>query len=318
MIPKLKTHDRSQQTSEVTGNTGTKPSANAGELHEVSFAPFAQSARSENPRATARRKIGILSRVKSAALRGVLAATIIGAAIGIGSVALSDKPAQTKQVPQLQLVQKTPSTAAQDAARMANAKLDTLPEKTRIKQAEILQKLLNAPGPNYWRDTKPFNADGTVNMIIEIALGTRDKYEMDLESNKLVLDRVIHESVGGYPINYGMVPGTFSWDGDPFDAVVLGPRLESGAQVQGKIIGIYHMIDEKGFDPHLVLSPVDAKGNALYTLDDAKKQEIAEFVVRYKKPDAQKGKWAKMVGWGDAEDGLRFTRTVAGFFDAAR
>lgn len=316
MFPRLlnRRQDLSPPTSELSSGTATHKSGptEAGEV------PFAPTARGKTVRSQAKQRIGVLSRVKSAAVRGVLAATIIGAAIGIGSIALSEKPQQTKVLPQVQLVQTTPSTAAQDAARMSNAKLDTLPEKARLKQAELLTKIKANPGPNYWRDTPAINADGTVNMFVEISLGSRDKYETNLEKNELELDRVIHESVGGYPINYGMVPGTFSWDGDPFDAVVLGPKLDNGTALKGKIIGIYHMIDEKGFDPHLVLSPVDAKGNALFSLDDAKKQEIAEFVVRYKKPDAQKGKWAKMVGWGDAADGLRFTRTAAGFFDAAK
>jgi inorganic pyrophosphatase len=40
--------------------------------------------------------------------------------------------------------------------------------------------------------------------------------------NARAIDRMMPESVGGYPINYGFVPQTVSYDGDPFDA--LGTR----------------------------------------------------------------------------------------------
>jgi inorganic pyrophosphatase len=249
-----------------------------------------------------------------------LIAGIVGASIGIDSMTVRDRgPAQHVTHPQLQVALQTnqASPAAREAARLTNAKIDTLGEKERIKQSDLLGSL-DPSKPNLWRDTRPFNSDGTLNAFVEISLGSRDKFELDIKKNELALDRVIHESVGGYPINYGIIPGTFSWDGDPFDVVVLGPKLDNGTALKTKIIGIYHMIDEHGFDPHLVVSPVDAHGNALFTLDDAKKAEIASFVDRYKKPDAAKGKWAKFIGWGDAAEGLRFTQTTAGFFDKAR
>jgi inorganic pyrophosphatase len=273
--------------------------------------------RSLSSRATVRKRIGVFQQIKSAAVKGLLIATVVGAAIGIDAYTSRElSHAQPAKPAQLQVALHEPSQAAKDAARISNAKLDTLPEKTRLAQTELLHKL-DPSKPNLWRDTKPFNTDGTVNGYVEISLGSRDKYELDVETNKLELDRVIHESVGGYPINYGIIPATFSWDGDPFDVVVLGPKIENGTALKGKIVGIYHMVDEKGFDPHLVISPVDEKGNALFQLDTAKKAEIASFVERYKKPDAHKGKWAKFVGWGDAADGLRFTKTTSGFFDAA-
>jgi inorganic pyrophosphatase len=313
MIRRLKFPGRALQTSEVQASGSRAP-----RTLQVAEAPKRETASVRNTRHATQKRLGALGRVKSAVLRGLLAATLVGSAVGIGSLAISDpRPPAPAKPPQLQLAQQGPSAAAQDAAKQSGAKLDALPEKSRLSQTETLAKI-RAQQANIWRDTKPFNADGTINGFVEIPLGDRNKFELDIEKNVVELDRVIHESVGGYPINYGFVPGTFSWDGDPFDVVVLGPKLESGAMVKGKIVGVYHMIDEKGFDPHLVISPVGPDGEALFTLDAAKKAEIGAFVDRYKKPDAHKGKWAKMVGWGDAADGLRFVRTTAGFFEAAR
>ena len=40
------------------------------------------------------------------------------------------------------------------------------------------------------------------------------------------------------PFNYGSVPDTLAPDGDPFDAVVLGPRLATGTLVEVPVTGV--------------------------------------------------------------------------------
>ena len=47
-------------------------------------------------------------------------------------------------------------------------------------------------------------------------------------ANRRAMDRTIPAEVGGYPVNYGFVPQTVSYDGDPFDVLVLGPPIEGG------------------------------------------------------------------------------------------
>ena len=105
-----------------------------------------------------------------------------------------------------------------------------------------------------WRDTPPVNDDGTVNAYIEISRGDRRKWELDMGANARAIDRVIPESVGGYPVNYGFVPQTVSYDGDPFDALVLGPAIDGGETVRGVVVGLMCMEDEKGLDSKVVLS----------------------------------------------------------------
>jgi inorganic pyrophosphatase len=65
-------------------------------------------------------------------------------------------------------------------------------------------------------------------------------------ANARVIDRMIPEDIGGYPVNYGFVPQTVSYDGDPFD--VLGPPLPDGRLLRGVIAGVMFMEDEKGLD----------------------------------------------------------------------
>ena len=104
-----------------------------------------------------------------------------------------------------------------------------------------LQRSLDAARPHaahVWRDMPPINPDGTVNAFVEIPLGERRKYEFDMAQNVRAVDRVMPESMGGYPVNYGFVPQTVSYDGDPFDVLVLGPPLPGGAVAKGIIVGL--------------------------------------------------------------------------------
>ena len=50
-----------------------------------------------------------------------------------------------------------------------------------------------------------------------------------MRANARAIDRMMPVDVGGYPVNYGFVPQTISYDGDPFDVLVLGPPLAGGA-----------------------------------------------------------------------------------------
>ena len=111
--------------------------------------------------------------------------------------------------------------------------------------AQLSSSLAAAQGSkrNIWRDTTPLNPDGTVTGYIEIARGDRRKWEFDIKQNARAIDRVMPPEVGGYPVNYGFVPQTISYDGDPFDILVLGPPLEGGRVVRGVIVGLMLMED---------------------------------------------------------------------------
>ena len=58
-------------------------------------------------------------------------------------------------------------------------------------------------------------------VVIEVPMGSKNKYELDKETGLLKLDRVLYSAVH-YPANYGFIPRTFCEDGDPLDALVLG------------------------------------------------------------------------------------------------
>lgn len=163
-----------------------------------------------------------------------------------------------------------------------------------------------------WRDTVPVNADGTVNAYIEIPKGERTKWEFAMADNTRTIDRVMPESLGGYPVNYGFVPQTISYDGDPFDVLVLGPPLPGGELVRGRIVGVMYMEDEKGLDSKVVVVPVDARFDSVTAVPADDRTAIGDFFARYKAHEP--GKFSKVPGWGSAAEGLTFVQTTHAFF----
>jgi inorganic pyrophosphatase len=167
-----------------------------------------------------------------------------------------------------------------------------------------------------WRDTEPLNRDGTLTGYVEIARGDRRKWEFDIARNVRVIDRIIPANVGGYPVNYGFVPQTISYDGDPFDILILGPPIAGGTTVRGTIVGLMHMEDEKGLDSKVVISSRRRDGRPAYTLTDADRERIGDYFKRYKA--GEPGKFSKVPGWDSAELGLEYVRMTHAFFRQCR
>jgi inorganic pyrophosphatase len=163
-----------------------------------------------------------------------------------------------------------------------------------------------------WRDRPALNADGTVNAYIEIARGDRRKWEFDMRTQVRALDRMIPVEIGGYPVNYGFVPQTVSYDGDPFDALILGPPLDGGQIVRGIAVAVMFMEDEKGLDSKVVLSRLNAAGQPMHELTQEIRNEIADYFRRYK--TLEPGAFSRVPGWGTANLGLEFVRTTHAFF----
>ena len=135
-----------------------------------------------------------------------------------------------------------------------------------------------------------------------------------MRHKRRAIDRVMPRALGGYPVNYGFVPQTVSYDGDPFDALVLGPPLRGGTIVRGSIVGVMHMEDERGLDSKVVLSPVRS-GTPKYPLTDGDRDRIGHFFNIYKQHEPER--FSRVLGWGSREDGLAFVRKTHQFFQEA-
>ena len=108
------------------------------------------------------------------------------------------------------------------------------------------------------------------------------------------------------------MPQTVSYDGDPFDILVLGPPIEGGEVVRGLPVGVMVMEDDRILDSKVVVSPVDAQGRPLYQLTEPIKQQVADFFNRYKQhiPGAS----TNVPGWGTREQGVALVRQTHAFF----
>jgi inorganic pyrophosphatase len=197
------------------------------------------------------------------------------------------------------------------AAQSPQPPINVLPPTATAQLARSFEAA-RAHAQHVWRDTPARHADGTVNAYIEIARGDRRKWELDMGANARAIDRVIPESVGGYPANYGFVPQTVSYDGDPFDALVLGPAIDGGETVRGVVVGLMYMVDEKGLDSKVVLSLRTAGGQPLHELSAGDQQRIAEYFRRYKEYDI--GAYSKVPGWGSVAEGIALVDRTHAFF----
>lgn len=83
-----------------------------------------------------------------------------------------------------------------------------------------------------------------VEVIIEVPRGGHEKLRADGSRDFL--------SPLPCPFNYGSVPGTVSGDGDPLDALVLGPRLPRGTRVRVDVLAEVRFVDAGEPDPKLV------------------------------------------------------------------
>src|ERR1700747_2221238 len=92
-------------------------------------------------------------------------------------------------------------------------------------------------------------------VLVEIPMGSRNKYEWDDELGGIVLDRRLFSSLG-YPADYGFIEGALGEDGDPLDALVLVPEPTfPGCLIRCRAIGMFRMTDEKGGDDKIICVP---------------------------------------------------------------
>jgi inorganic pyrophosphatase len=123
-------------------------------------------------------------------------------------------------------------------------------------------------------------------VVIEVPMGSKNKYELDKETGLLKLDRVLYSAVH-YPANYGFIPRTYCEDGDPLDALVLGQEpVTPLTMMEARAIGVMRMRDEKGLDDKIIAVSVKDPAFSDYTdhtqLPSHLLREIRRFFEDYK------------------------------------
>ena len=125
-----------------------------------------------------------------------------------------------------------------------------------------------------------------IDSVIEIPLGTKNKYEIDKQSGKIRLSRVQYSSMT-YPSEYGYIDETIAPDGDPVDILVISSEASfPGCIIEAKVLGYLDTIDNGFGDPKIIaVNNVDPRCNFYNSLEELPKHsliEIKNFFENYK------------------------------------
>lgn len=141
--------------------------------------------------------------------------------------------------------------------------------------------------------------------VIEISKGCKNKYELDKETGRLKLDRVLYTATH-YPANYGFIPRTYAEDNDPLDVLVLCQEdIIPLTLVDCYPIGVLIMIDGNERDEKIIA--VAEKDPFLNVYKDVTElpahisSEIKHFFEVYKQLEGKQTEVEEFLGRTEAE-----------------
>ncbi|MGD2044293.1 MAG: inorganic diphosphatase [Acidimicrobiia bacterium] len=142
-----------------------------------------------------------------------------------------------------------------------------------------------------------------VDMVVEIPKGSRNKYEMDKESGRIYLDRMLFTATR-YPADYGYIPETHADDDDPLDALALvSEPTFPGCYITIKPVGLFVMQDQGREDLKIlgvpVGDPVWRDAEKLSDIPHHLLSELEHFFAVYKELE---GKKTAVEGWQDVAE----------------
>lgn len=148
--------------------------------------------------------------------------------------------------------------------------------------------------------------DNVIDALIEIPLGSKNKYELDKESGRIKLDRVLYAAMI-YPAEYGIIEDTLAPDGDALDILVIcSDPTFPGCIVPARVLGYLEMVDNGMLDYKLIsvvdCDPRYADVQKLEDLSPFVLKEIANFFSNYK---VLQGITVKVGDYYGKEDAIR-------------
>jgi inorganic pyrophosphatase len=155
------------------------------------------------------------------------------------------------------------------------------------------------------------------NAVVEIPLGSKNKYEIDLETGLLRLDRVLSSEVR-YPVNYGFFPRTRGRDGEALDALIFGQTaLHPLTIVAVRPVGMLTTSAKAGPEPKILAvedkDPLYGGIRSAAELGHALHQ-LKQFLRDYKILEGDPVRVLGSAGAGAARAALK--RTAAAYLDA--
>lgn len=147
----------------------------------------------------------------------------------------------------------------------------------------------------------PEDALSEINILIEIPKDSTIKYEMDVETGVIVVDRVLTVKMI-YPCNYGFILDTREQDGDHMDAFVLGNySLTPASIIKSRPVGVVLTQDQDGTDSKVIAVPVAKVDPSFSNIDDMNDipvyilNKLQHFIEHHK--DLERDKYVKILGW---------------------
>ena len=127
--------------------------------------------------------------------------------------------------------------------------------------------------------------NNVVHALIEIPLGSKNKYELDKKTGRILLDRVLYAAMI-YPAEYGIIENTLAPDGDPRDILVIcSEPTFPGCVVPARVLGYLSMVDGGKLDYKLIaVVDCDPRYDDVRELSDLAPfvlKEISNFFANY-------------------------------------
>ncbi len=159
---------------------------------------------------------------------------------------------------------------------------------------------------NSWREIKPKSSEGTFKAVIEIPKESQNKYELNLDSGIIELEKKLKPEQT-FIFDYGFIPQTLGGDNDPLDIVVLsGDKLSLGAVVNVKLIGVMRMIDEGEIDNKLIgILAGDTYWEEKINNPNVIKQEFKKIESWFEKYKKIEGTDLKIRGFDSADSAIK-------------
>ena len=154
------------------------------------------------------------------------------------------------------------------------------------------------------------DAPELVNVVVEVPVGSRNKYEYEPELGVIVRDRVLPGNIR-YPADYGFVPSTEGADGEPLDIIVAAyDSVFPGCVVQARVVGALEMTEAGESEYNIFAVPSgDPRVDDITNLEDMPEQnlhEIEQFFVAFKRLEGDEG--AEVQGWCGPEETYEIVR----------
>ncbi|MFP4286570.1 MAG: inorganic diphosphatase [Candidatus Izemoplasmataceae bacterium] len=149
--------------------------------------------------------------------------------------------------------------------------------------------------------------DKIIEAIIEIPMGTKNKYEIDKVRDRIKLDRVLYSQMT-YPAEYGYIEHTLAEDNDPLDILVIAStKTFPGCIVDARVIGYLDMMDNDEKDQKIIaVMNADPRFSHIHEMSDIQDhllREIKHFFKTYK--DLQQNKKVEVYDFHGKKEAIK-------------